>query len=120
MATKRGVRTIAAVVAGSGFEGRAAVIARFCKDGSPVQLRREPANPHDANAIGVWIECSAWFGLARKWRHIGYIKAERAERLAADIDDGSVRILGASVRSFHVPVEPYHPRVSLEIEAEYR
>jgi HIRAN domain len=43
--------------------------------GSPVLLRREPENPHDPNAIGVWnAEGSA---------QAGYVPRDRAAGLAA-------------------------------------
>jgi len=39
-------------VAGVTFDGRQAVVARLCV-GEEIQLRREPANPFDPNAIRV-------------------------------------------------------------------
>ncbi len=44
----------------------------MCAPGDPVTLRREPKNPHDPNAIGVW---------SLRDIQMGYISAERAPLL---------------------------------------
>jgi HIRAN domain len=31
------------------------VIRAYCRPGMPLVLRREPENPYDSNAVGVWI-----------------------------------------------------------------
>jgi hypothetical protein len=111
------IKTIAAIVAGTGFEGRQDIIRSHCKEGALVELRREPQNKHDPEAIGVWMQCSHLMGLIKTWRQIGYIKAARADRLATQLDDGSLIINKATVRSFNAPSGREHPRVSLEIEA---
>ncbi len=41
----------------------------LCAPGDRVTLRREPKNPHDSNAVGVWSERDI---------QLGYISAERA------------------------------------------
>jgi hypothetical protein len=41
----------------------------FCAPGDPVELRLEPTNPHDSNAIAVWSERGV---------QMGYVSAERA------------------------------------------
>jgi hypothetical protein len=109
-------KTIAAVVAGTGFEGRERTIRRWCGEGSQVELRREPNNRHDPNAIGVWLHCRLLFGLYKPWLQIGYVRAARAVRLAERLDDGSITVTRAFVRSFYAPAGRDHPRVSLTIE----
>ena len=51
----------------------------LCAPGDRVTLRREPKNPHDPNAVGVWSERDI---------QMGYISAERApligQRMQAD------------------------------------
>ena len=51
----------------------------LCAPGDPVELRREPKNPHDPNAVGVW---------STRDIQLGYISAERApligRRMEAD------------------------------------
>lgn len=51
------------IVAGTGFEGRAVIIQRYCKEGSKVALKREPNNKHDSNSIAVYLEVPRLFGL---------------------------------------------------------
>jgi hypothetical protein len=44
--------------------------------GTPVEVRREATNPHDENAVQVWIGD----------QHIGYVKKEQAVGLAKLLD----------------------------------
>lgn len=105
---------IAAIVAGTGYEGREAVIRRLCRVGMVVTLRREPQNQHDPNAIAVYMKSPRLFGLLGHSEHkIGYIKTRAAKRIAQQIDQG-VAVTG-SVRSFYAPDGRDHPRVSLEL-----
>lgn len=110
------MREIAAVVAGTGFEGRAAVIAARCKEGAKVDLVREPDNEFDPNAIAVFMHGTRLFGLVKTREKIGFIKAPRAQGLAEKMDSGQIRILGAHVRSFYAPADMKVPRVSLVLQ----
>ncbi|MGR4064937.1 MAG: helicase-related protein [Vulcanimicrobiaceae bacterium] len=65
-------------VVGVTFEGRQDTIAGL-RDGSELELAREPANPYDPNAIAVR------FGNLQ----LGYIKKEIAKHLAPLMDDGA-------------------------------
>ncbi|MDO9357893.1 MAG: HIRAN domain-containing protein [Polaromonas sp.] len=112
------LKSIRGIVAGTGFEGRAARIRRFCGNGAEIDLRREPHNPHDAEAIGVWMRCSIFFGLWKPWAMIGYIQADRADHLAPRLDSGEYKLVRAYVKSFYAPPDVNHPRVSVEIEVD--
>jgi hypothetical protein len=106
-----------AVVAGTGFEGRAEVIRAHCREGSRVVLKRDPANPHDSNAVGVFLEVPRLFGLFGKaLRQIGFIKAHAAKSLAKRLDEGTV--VYASVKSYWAPSDREHPRVTLHLTDE--
>lgn len=106
-----------AIVAGTGFEGRAAVIRDHVREGQAVQLRREPTNTFDPNAIAVFIEVPRLFGLlGSSFRQIGYIKAPAADNLASRMDQGLK--ISARVSSFYVPPGRDHPRVSLVLDYE--
>lgn len=103
------------IVAGTGFEGRARIIKRHCREGTPVVLKRESNNPHDENAIAVYLKVSrlgGMFGSALK--QIGYIKASTAKSLAKKMDGGT-KVTGW-VNSYYAPDGKEHPRVSLELE----
>ena len=50
-------------------------------------MKREPNNPHDKNAISVWIKARALVLFADTVQ-IGYLGAEVAEELAPIIDRG--------------------------------
>ena len=105
-----------AVLAGTGFEGRETVIRSFAKKGSALQLRREPANKYDKNAIAVWLECRVLFGLLKFWRKIGYIQSTRAQKLAPRIDEGKIQIIRVSVVNLYCPPDLNHPDVTALIE----
>ena len=64
-------------LAGVSFEGRQDMIAGL-RPGHALDLRREPDNEFDPNAIG------AWYGSFK----LGFIKKEIARRLAPNIDAG--------------------------------
>jgi HIRAN domain len=103
------------IVAGTGFEGRASIIRNHCSNGQRVELRREPSNRHDPNAIAVYIEAPRLFGLLGKGlRQIGYIKAPAAGGLSKRMDEGLK--VEATVASFYAPPDRDHPRVSLNLE----
>lgn len=78
-----------AVVAGTGFEGRAEIIRQYCKDGGKAALKRQPNNRHDKNAIAVYImvpRMGGLFGHAHK--QIGFIKKHTARSLSKKMDAG--------------------------------
>jgi len=103
-----------AVIAGTGYEGRARVIRSYCREGRNITLKREPKNKYDTNAIAVYIHAPIMFGLLGKWKkQIGYIKASTAKNLARKMDGGEK--LSASVISYYAPKHEKHPRVTIEI-----
>ncbi len=76
-------------IAGTGFEGRTAVIRRHCKTHMDVTLQRERGNAHDKNAVAVYIDVPVLFGLLGSTpQQIGYIKADKNAALAKHMDDG--------------------------------
>ena len=104
-----------AIVAGTGFEGRGEIIRKYVKEGTVVQLVREPLNSHDPNAIAVFISVPRLFGLlGRSQLQIGYVKAGAAQGLAAKMDGGTS--VSGHVKSFYAPSGIDHPRVSLRLE----
>ena len=60
-------------------------ISSYCKPGMDLVLKREPTNPHDRNAIGVWVVAKMLF--LPKTVQIGYLGAEVAKELAPVIDN---------------------------------
>lgn len=109
------IKTFRAVLAGTGYEGRAEVIRRMGRKGSKLRLVREPANEHDANAIRVDLECRFLFGLLKLYRHIGYIQASRSARIAGKIDSGERRITGAEIVNMYAPPDQLFPDVTAEV-----
>ncbi|WP_110685072.1 HIRAN domain-containing protein [Salinicola aestuarinus] len=117
---QRGKRTgkkYSAIVAGTGFEGRAARIRAYAKAGMPAVLKREPSNPHDANAIAVYITVARWYTLFRPVEiQIGYLKARFAATLSKRMDAGG-EIISAKISSLYLALD--HPRVSLIIVTDW-
>jgi len=62
-------------------------IRAYCKQGMDLILKREPDNPYDNNAVGVWIKSRALIVFTSEVQ-IGYLNAEVAEEIADYIDNG--------------------------------
>lgn len=73
-------------VAGVTFEGRQDLLPEI-RDGQPLRLGREPANPHDPHAIAVCL---------LDGRRLGYLSARLAGRLAPSMDAGARYTVTAS------------------------
>ena len=110
------MKEIAAIVAGTGFEGRNHIIRARCKVNAKIDLQRESNNSHDPNAIAVYLHSTSMFGLLKRREHIGYIKADRAAKLAPKIDSGALQVTGCYVTSFYAPESENIPRVSITIQ----
>jgi hypothetical protein len=106
------VKPISAIVAGTGFYKPHVVGTYLCDAGTVVRLVREPANPHDSNAIAVCIK-ERLLGLIPRWTKVGHLKAPLAARLAPTMDAGAV--LDAVIASVWNPGDIEHPRISLTI-----
>lgn len=84
-------------VVGVTFEGRQDVVASL-RTGEPVELRRDPGNAFDPNAIGVW------YGSLQ----LGFVRKEIAARIAPNVDDGErytaevTAVTGGGTRSFGI------------------
>ncbi len=73
---------------------RQRIIAQFCRPGIMLRCSREPDNPKDPNAVGVWMKTQ---GMARGVQ-IGYLNREAAEDVAPHLDQGdAVEIKVANV-----------------------
>lgn len=104
-----------AIVAGTGFEGRAAIIRKYCGPRMPIKLRREPGNTHDPNAVAVLVVVPRLGGLlGSAFKKIGYVKKGTARSLAKRLDAGQ-EITGR-IESLYAPREMNHPRVTIELD----
>ncbi len=94
-------------VVGVSFEGRQDVVAGVLP-GTALDLRRDPGNAYDPNAIGVW------FGALQ----IGFLKREIAARLAPNIDGGEryraevTAITGGGTKAFGINIYVTRERVA--------
>jgi single-stranded-DNA-specific exonuclease len=86
-------------VVGVTFEGRQDVVGSL-QPGDALELRRDAANVHDPNAIGVW-----YGGL-----QLGFVRREIAARIAPHADDGErytakvTAVTGGGARSFGINI----------------
>jgi hypothetical protein len=104
-----------AIVAGTGFEGRAEIIRKHCRPGTPVSLKREPSNQHDPNAVAVSLRVPRLGGiLGSSMKKIGYVKKGTAKSLARRLDEGAK--ISGRVHSMFAPEEMNHPRVTVELD----
>ena len=91
-------------VAGAARHHAGALVSDGAAPGSPLRLRRDPSNPHDANAIAVETDEAA--------EQLGWVPREVAGELAPEIDAGrpwSAVVLREQRRS------PRDPRYGLTI-----
>ena len=98
-------------VVGTGFEGRARIIRKHCHKTMGVELRREPNNSHDPNAVSVWVEVRSFLGSKRKL--IGYLKRSHAERIAKVLDKNYR--LWAQIDEIYDPEGKEFPNVKLNV-----
>ncbi|HYZ16360.1 MAG TPA: HIRAN domain-containing protein, partial [Candidatus Acidoferrum sp.] len=86
-------------VVGVSFEGRQDVVAGVVP-GAALDLRRDPSNAYDPNAIGVW------YGALQ----LGFLKREIAARIAPNIDAGEryradvTAITGGGTKAFGINI----------------
>jgi single-stranded-DNA-specific exonuclease len=86
-------------VVGVSFEGRQDTVAAL-RPGETVELRRDPANPHDSSAVGVW------YGALQ----LGFLRRQIAARIAPNIDGGErysaavTAVTGGGSRSFGINI----------------
>ena len=78
--TEKTGRVLETRLSGVSYGNRQQIIARLKPD-DHIYLQRDYHNPHDANAIGVY--------LASSRQHIGWLPRELAANLAADMDKGA-------------------------------
>lgn len=102
-------------VAGTGFEGRASVIRRYCAKGAEVRLEREPDNSFDPMAIAVFM---TWYTQAKRPidEHIGYVPRALAEELTELMHTRRLKIERAAVHNVIATEAMESPRVTVKIE----
>ena len=83
--------TKVAGVTASNYNGisRQAYIAKFCHPGTSVALKREPDNPHDPNAVAVFVTARALIFFSGPVQ-IGYLGADLAPEIARHMDKGGL------------------------------
>ena len=75
-------------IVGVSFEGRQELI-KTLKEDDILELRREPGNQYDKNAIAVLKEVGEWYAThVKQYKQLGYISRELAVDLAEAIDRG--------------------------------
>ena len=105
------MRHLSLHVVGVGFDNKSGPSRRFeiemCKPGEPVELRPEPKNPADRNAIAVY---------SARGIQIGYLRAERAPFIGAAMRRSIVQAIfqktepwGATIRAHLDGTEPVLP-----------
>ncbi len=105
------------IVTGTGFDGRGGRIRLAVRPGMAAKLVPEPGNPHDSNAIAVYVHVRRWFTLFFPTDvHIGYIKKDRAAFFTKKMKEGG-KITRATVKSMYPELD--HPRVSLIVETDW-
>jgi hypothetical protein len=63
------------------IKSRQIIISSFCQDGSDLEIRPEPDNPHSASALGVWVQSPGGRFSRGKSYQIGYVHEGDAEQI---------------------------------------
>lgn len=100
------------IVGGTTIPDRAAVIRAFCREGSEVELRREPS---DSSCIGVWLPCPMLKGLLTTWKRIGEVPAKTGEELRFSEDMSSTLVARGTVKTVYAPVGREEAVVTVEL-----
>jgi hypothetical protein len=106
------------IVGGTTIPDRAALVREHCREGSPVELRRDDPNSddRDPSPIGVWLECRALLGLLKTHRKIGHVPQETAETLLAIADESPTVVARGTVRTVYAPRDRDEAVVTVEIQ----
>lgn len=80
-------------IVGTKFRGSEAMSAvKKCEQGDPLELRREPTNAYDPNAVGVWLPARDPIvpedGAGIPALHVGYIPQVMNAQIARLLDEG--------------------------------
>lgn len=78
---------IVGVSSGGDPIGRQLAVSRL-RSGQQLTLRREPRNPHDLNAIAVWVTLKRFIFLDYTIQ-LGYLTSDVAHEWAEEIDQGA-------------------------------
>ena len=82
-----------------------------------IELRREPNNPHDSNAVAVHVKVPRLRGLlGARLMQVGYIKATTAKSLAKALDSGTA--ITGYIKYLNASDDRKFPRITLEITDE--
>ena len=85
-------------VAGAGAHHAEALATDAVAPGSPLELRRDPDNPHDPNAIAVHP--------AGGGEQVGWVPRELAAELAAQLDAGETVVRARAARAAPLAARP--------------
>jgi len=103
------------IVGGTTVPERAAIVREHCREGSPVELRREKPPTEPSRGIGVWLQCPRVFGLVPAWKKIGYLPEDFAGSLAPASDASETIVARGRVRTIYAPVNRGEAVVSVEV-----
>jgi len=103
------------IVGGTTVPERAAIVREHCREGSPVELRREKPPTEPSRGIGVWLQCPRMFGLVPTWKKIGYLPEDFAASLAPASDASETLVARGRVRTIYAPVNRDEAVVSVEV-----
>ena len=104
--------TLFTIVGGTTIPDRAAIVRAHCREGSEVELRREP---NDSSSIGVWLPCPILKGLIKSWKKVGEVPAEIGNGLLAPSDVSSTVVARGTVKTVYAPAGRQEAVVTVEL-----
>jgi hypothetical protein len=107
--------SIFTIIGGTTIPDRASIVRTYCREGSEVELRRDP---DDNSCIGVWLPCPMIKGLLKSWKRIGEVPAETGEALLTPADVSSTVVARGTVRTVYAPVGRDEAVVTVELRPQ--
>jgi len=74
---------------------RQQIIRRFLRRGMELMPRLEPDNPHDENAVALWIVGKPFLGKPKEY-HVGYVGAQLSQGIANYLRAGRSLMISVS------------------------
>ena len=100
------------LVRGTTTPPTAAIVRRYCRESSRVELKREKS---DQSAIGVWLLCPSLMGLVQVRKKIGDVPADVAAALLPEDDRDAIVVARGAVKTVYAPAA-HEAVVTIEVE----
>lgn len=79
-------------IAGASFRDEGVEVITALKEGQRFRLTREPSNPHDRNAVQVWVDDFCYGRRQPRSYHVGYVPKKWSGTVSAAIANNRLHV----------------------------